>query len=84
MNPTHHRLLAALGSLLFTLITSTALPQTTTPQTAQPAAPQNPLIKGAQDLASAGKHTEALELYRKAMAADPKLAHRAVLGNPRR
>ena len=71
MNAPHCR--SVVCGLFFTLIASSALPQTTTPQTAQPAAPQNPLIKGAQDLASAGKHTEALELYRKAMAADPKL-----------
>ena len=71
MNSPHCR--SVVCGLFFTLIASSALPQTTTPQTAQPAAPQNPLIKGAQDLANAGKHTEALELYRKAMAADPKL-----------
>ena len=61
MNPTHYRSMAALGSLLFTLFANIAIAQTAT-QTAPPARAQNPLIKEAQDLASAGKHTEALEL----------------------
>ncbi|MBA3297297.1 MAG: tetratricopeptide repeat protein [Acidobacteria bacterium] len=49
-----------------------------TPQpapTAQPApapAPQNPLIKEAQQLGTDGKLPEALALYRKALAADPR------------
>ena len=66
-------MVAALGSLFFTLAASIAVAQTATPQAAPPAAAQNPLLKEAQQLAGQGKHAEALDLYRKAMAADPKL-----------
>ena len=73
MNLTRRRRLAALGSLFFTLAASIAVAQTATPQAAPPAAVQNPLLKEAEGLADAGKHAEALEVYRKAIAADPKL-----------
>jgi tetratricopeptide (TPR) repeat protein len=44
------------------------------PAAAQPAPVQHPLIKEAEQLAEAGKFPEALAVYRKAMAAEPRLA----------
>ena len=74
MDSTRHRPFAALVSLVLTLAVSTAVAQTPTPQAATPpAAVQNPVVKEAQQRASEGRHADALELYRKALAADPKL-----------
>jgi tetratricopeptide (TPR) repeat protein len=73
MKHTDHRGLAALISLSFTFVASLAVAQTpATPPPAQSAAAPNPLIKEAEALAGKGKHAEALEVYRKALAADPK------------
>jgi tetratricopeptide (TPR) repeat protein len=75
MDFTHHRSLPIIGGLFFTLIASTAVAQTATPQPAQPAAVENPLIKEAEQLANEGKHSDALALFRKALAGDPKLVN---------
>ncbi|MEO6214200.1 MAG: tetratricopeptide repeat protein [Vicinamibacterales bacterium] len=74
MNFRYHRSVAALTGLLVTLAVSVTVAQTPLPQAAaSPAAVQNPVVKEAQQRASEGKHADALELYRKALAADPKL-----------
>lgn len=71
---TYRSALAALISLFFTFAASIALAQTpATPPPAQAAAVPNPLLKEAAALAGQGKHAEALEVYRRALAADPKL-----------
>ncbi|MEO5894459.1 MAG: tetratricopeptide repeat protein, partial [Vicinamibacterales bacterium] len=74
MTFTRHCSGAVLAGLFFTITVSATPAQIPTPQAAAPtAAVQNPLVKEAQQLAGQGKHAEALDLYRKAMAADPKL-----------
>ncbi|MBA2304567.1 MAG: tetratricopeptide repeat protein [Acidobacteria bacterium] len=62
------------GVLLLTLTGGAAVPQNPAPPPpAQAAPPQNPTIKEAEQLVTDGKLEEALALYRKALAADPKL-----------
>lgn len=68
------------GVLLLIFIGNAAVAQNPTPPAAaQPAPAQNPLVKEAQQLVTDGKLAEALALYRKALAADPKLVD-ALLG----
>ena len=59
---------ASVAAVAFTL----ALQNPQQPGSVQP--PQHPLVKEAQQLANDGKHAAALEQYRKALAADAKLA----------
>ncbi|MBA3885845.1 MAG: tetratricopeptide repeat protein [Acidobacteria bacterium] len=63
------------GVFLVTSIGGAALAQSPAPPAAaQPAAPpQHPLIKEARQLGTEGKLAEALAVYRKALAADPKM-----------
>lgn len=72
---TIHRPTATIaGVFLLTFLAHSAVAQTPAPPAAaQPAPAQNPLVKEAQQLATDGKFAEALALYRKALAADPKL-----------
>jgi tetratricopeptide (TPR) repeat protein len=71
MKSTNHGFLARIISVcLVTAVSSAAAAQTTT--SPSPAV-QDPLVKEAQQLANEGKRSEALALYRKAIAADPKL-----------
>ena len=65
-------MVSILQSCVATVVFTVALQNPPQPGTAQ--APQNPLVKEAQQLANDGKHAAALENYRKALAADPKLA----------
>ena len=66
----------ALGSLLFVVMLADARGQTPAPQQTPGAASApapNPLLQEAQKLANSGSHADALALYRKALAGDPKL-----------
>lgn len=58
-------------ALGLTLLASPALAQAPAPPAA---AARHPLVKEAEDALAAGRFPEALALYRKALAADPKLA----------
>ncbi|MCA1560331.1 MAG: tetratricopeptide repeat protein [Acidobacteria bacterium] len=60
------------GALLLTFTPHDAVAQNPTPPPAQAAPAQNPVIKEAQQLVTAGKFAEALAVYRKVLAADPK------------
>jgi tetratricopeptide (TPR) repeat protein len=69
------RQIATTGMLVLTLAARGALAQAPPPPAAaQPAPAQHPLIKEAEQLAEAGKLPEALAVYRKALAAEPRLA----------
>ncbi len=62
------------GVFLLTFIGDAAVPQNPMPPApAQPAPAPHPLVKEAQQLATEGKLAEALAVYRKALAAEPKL-----------
>lgn len=73
----NRRLIATiLGGFLFAVLLCDARAQgPATQQMTRPAAgaAPNPLVQDAQKRASDGKHDEALALYRKALASDPKL-----------
>ena len=82
MIPTLRQLIAvSAGVCLLSFVADSVMAQNPPPPAAaQPAAPVNPLIKEAQQLATDGKLVEALAAFRKALAADPKLAVDAHLG----
>src|SRR5687768_3440092 len=62
------------GMLVLTSAAGAALAQAPPPPAAaQPARPQHPLIREAEQFVEAGKLPEALAVYRKAIAAEPKL-----------
>jgi len=61
------------GVVLLVFLGASAVAQNPLPPTAAQPAPQNPLVKEAQQLGTEGNFAEALTLYRKALAADPKL-----------
>jgi tetratricopeptide (TPR) repeat protein len=74
---THRRLMTAVvGGFLFAALPVDARAQGPVPQQTPPPAeaPPNAVVKEADQRASEGKHDEALALYQKALASEPKLA----------